>query len=427
MRVLCIVILVIAFIFLSSLTGCSSSDNEENGETISIPTTSVDPTVKPTVEPEPVKITIGNLTDITGPASHPFSIITMALEDIAGYYNDENLIPGVELEVISYDGQTDPSKDIPGYEWLREKGADFIFGAAPSASVSLKARVDKDHILFFAITPDENSLVPPGYVFCLGNTLGDYQSYTLLKWLAENDENFPKDRPAKVGCAFWAEGYGQSFLNGLEEYANAHPDQYEWEGGYLTNFSFTWGPEADALKDCDYVMPPGLMQNFIKDYRGAGYEAQFIGTDFQIAALDTISALDLWDEADGMIFIRPGHWWNEDGKLISLSKTLLHQNHPDDAEYVMSTGPGYQMCGGIYIMLEILRETIEATGPENFNSEVFYEKAQSYSMTMDDVQMHGYTETKRTSLDHMGIYRLDGAEQDLFRLVSEWIPILYEP
>ncbi len=78
-------------------------------------------------------------------------------------------------------------------------------------------------------------------------------------------------------------------------------------------------------------------------------------------------------------------------------------------------------------MLEILRETIDTTGPENFNSEVFYEKAQSYSLTLDDVQMHSYTETKRTSLDHMGIYRLDGAEQDLFRLVPDWIPVVYEP
>jgi hypothetical protein len=174
-------------------------------------------------------------------------------------------------------------------------------------------------------------------------------------------------------------------------------------------------------------MPPGLMQNFIKYYRGAGYKAQFIGTDFQIAALDTLSALDLWDDADGMIFIRPTYWWNENGELINLTKTLLEQNHPDDVEYIMNAGPGYTMCIGMYIMLEILRETIEDTGPENLNSEVFYEKAQSYSMTMDGIQMHSYTKTKRTSLDHMGIYRLDGAEQDLFRLDPEWIPVVYEP
>ena len=66
MRVLCIGIPVTAIVFLSSLTGCSSSDNEENGETISIPTPSVTPTVEPIGEPEPVIITVGNFTDVTG-------------------------------------------------------------------------------------------------------------------------------------------------------------------------------------------------------------------------------------------------------------------------------------------------------------------------------------------------------------------------
>ncbi len=419
------IILVLVSLLLVSTVACSGdSSNTNNDEATITPKTDGQ---KDDIPDEDVVITIGNYTDITGPASNPMSMITMALEDIVKYYNDENVIPGVELEVVSYDSQYDPSNDIPGYEWLREKGADLIFNAIPSASITMKSRVDEDHMMFFALTPDEKSLVPAGYVFCISNTLGDYQSYTLLKWLAENDENFPQDRPAKVGGAFWAEPYSQTFLDGMEEYVDAHPDQYEWEGEYLTNFAFTWGPEVDALKDCDYVMPPGPMQNFIREYRGAGYDAQLIGTDFQIAMLEMVDALDVWDEADGMIIIRPGQWWNEDGELISLAKELLNENHPDDAEYVKSTGPGYQTMRGMYIMLEILRETIETTGTENFSSEALYEAAQSYSLILDDVQMHSFTDTKRTSLDHMGIYRLDGAEQDLFRLVPEWIPVVYEP
>jgi len=48
----------------------------------------------------------------------------MALEDLVAYYNDSDLIPGVRLEVVVYDGQWDPARDIPGYEWLRGRGAD---------------------------------------------------------------------------------------------------------------------------------------------------------------------------------------------------------------------------------------------------------------------------------------------------------------
>ena len=68
-----------------------------------------------------VVITIGNLTDVTGPASNALTVITMSLEDTAEYYNKQYLIPGVTFEVITYDGQYDPSRDIPGYEWLMER------------------------------------------------------------------------------------------------------------------------------------------------------------------------------------------------------------------------------------------------------------------------------------------------------------------
>ncbi len=427
MRVLYIGILVIAIVLLSSLAGCSSSDNEENGETISTPTPPVTPTLDPIGESEPVLITIGNLSDITGPASNPLGVIATALEDMVRYYNENNIIPGVEFQVIEYDGQYDPSKDIPGYEWLKGQGADLIFSSVGSVPITLKPIVDKDKVVVFTMTPDKHALDPPGYVFCLANTLGDYQSYTLLNWIAENDPGFPTDRPAKVGGAFWAEAYSQTFLDGMEKYTEVHPDQYEYEGGYTTNFSFMWGPEVEALKDCDYVMPPGPMQHFTEQYRDAGYQARLIGTDFQIAILTMTDDMDLWDESDKMLLLRTGRWWNEDGEMVNLAKQLLYDYHPDQAESLMAEGPGYQALRGMYVMLEIVKETVEAVGPQKFNSEALYEVAQSFSLTVDGIENHSYTKTKRTSVNNIGMYELRGAEKDIFRIDPEWIPILYEP
>ncbi|MFC2027995.1 ABC transporter substrate-binding protein [Chloroflexota bacterium] len=427
MKVLHIGILITAIVLLSSLIGCNSSDNEDNGDTVSVPTPSVTPTVIPTGESEPVTITIGNLTDITGPASNPLSVIATALEDLARYYNENNLIPGVVIQIVEYDGAYDPAKDIPGYEWLKGQGADFIFSSVGSVPITLKPIVDKDKVVVFTMTPDRHALAPPGYVFCLANTLGDYQSYTLLNWIAENDPGFPVGRPAKVGGAFWAEAYSQTFLDGMEKYSEVHPDQYEYVGGYTTNFSFMWGPEVEALKDCDYVMPPGPMQHFTKEYRDAGYQARLIGTDFQISILKMTDDMDLWDESDKMLLLRTGFWWNEEGEMVNLAKQLLYDYHPDEAASLIAEGPGYQALRGIYVMFEIVKETVETVGAQNFTSEELYEVAQSFSLTVDGIENHSFTKTKRTSVNNIGMYELRGAEKDIVRIDPEWIPILYEP
>ncbi|MCP4612749.1 MAG: ABC transporter substrate-binding protein, partial [Planctomycetes bacterium] len=131
---ICLVILASILLALPLLTACSKNDET------SAPTISPTPTPTPSAikAQETVKITIGNLSDLTGVSANAMGIINMALEDTVEYYNEQNLIPGVELEVITYDGQFNPARDISGYEWLKENGADLIFTAVPPTAVTLK-------------------------------------------------------------------------------------------------------------------------------------------------------------------------------------------------------------------------------------------------------------------------------------------------
>ena len=221
-------------------------------------------------ESEDVVITIGNLTDMTGVASSALNTITMVLEDVVRYYNDQNLIPGITLEVINYDGGYDPALDLAGYEELKAQGADLIFSPVTSAGATLKPYLETDQMVLFTVTPTEEALTPPGNAFCPGNTSAKYASFTLLKWIAENDPYFPEGRPARVGGAYWAEAYAEELLAGAEAYAKANSDKYEWMGGYLTDFTFTWAYEVESLSDCDYLFPPVPVNQFAKEYRGAG-------------------------------------------------------------------------------------------------------------------------------------------------------------
>ncbi|NQT74821.1 MAG: ABC transporter substrate-binding protein [Chloroflexi bacterium] len=415
---------------LMLLLTIACGDNNES-ENTSVPTVSVtiEPTSIPTFSPtvEDKVITIGNLTDITGVASNAMSIVNMALEDMIEYYNDENLIPGVELKVVLYDGQFDPAKDIPGYEWLKRRDADLIFAPLPSTTETLRPRIEDDGMVLFALAPSKEGLLPPGHAFCPANTFPRDISYTLLKWIAENDPRFPKDRPAVIGGAYWAEAYGEEILGGSEKYAKEHPELYEWDGGHLTGFTFTWGPEIAALKDCDYVLPPVPMNNFVKEFRDAGHKAKLIGTDAHGAFLGLIDDADLWTEVDEMLIIQSPWWWTEDSTLINLARTLLYENHSEiDAEETIRMGNGYISVMPIYIMLEVIADAVEAVGPEKFDSEALYQAAKSFNMTIDGFEF-GFNESRRTAVDHLGMYQIRAAEEDVFRYNNEWVAILEAP
>jgi len=234
-----------------------------------------------------ITIKIGNITDLTGPGANGMELVNVGLEDAARYYNENNVIPGVEFEVVHWDGQLDSSRTIPGYEWLLHKGVDFMTTNAPEVAVVLKSRAETDKIVLFTQVGELEAIEPPGYVFCLGS-IPQYEAYTLLSWIAENDWDYERNGPAKIGAAAWAEPYANGFVQAMKDYAEAHPDQFEFVGGYLTNFTFNWSNEAESLRECDYVFPPLLVHGFAEDIRNAGSSAKLVGASPHTAFLKQV-------------------------------------------------------------------------------------------------------------------------------------------
>ena len=426
MRKLTILLIPLLVLGLILSTACESNGEGENSPPPVQPL-NTDSSEHP-VAKEPVKITIGNLTDLTGPASNQFTIITTALEDIVRYYNENNLISGVELEVVSYDGQFDPSNDIPGYEWLKERGADLIFTGVPDTPLTLKPIVNKDKIPLFAATGYQEQLEPPGYVFIMG-VIPEHQAFTVVNWIAENDWDYESNGPAKVGAASWIDGHSQSFIKAMEQYAEAHPEQFEWAGSFLTNFTFNWTAEAEALKDCDYVYPCLSPVPFIKEYRSVNDTAKFIATDPQTACFSQVDDAQLWGDIDGSIFIKGGSpWWNEDEELINLAKELLYENHPDDAEEIIRAGASYASVSGVcYPILDLVADTVKVVGAENFTSQALYDTAISYSLQIDGIERAGFSETRRYAYSSYLIYKASAVDEDIIRADENWIPLLVEP
>ncbi len=373
-------------------------------------------------------ITIGNLTDQTGPAASAMSIIDTSLEDMAHYYNEQNLIPGITFRVVHYDGQYDSALDVPGYQKLKQEGADVIFTGVSSSVMTLKPRLERDEIILFTVAPTSAAVNPPGNVFVPGSPLSEDLSYTLLKWVSENDPDFPQDRSAKVGGAFWAEVYGDMILTGAKEYATTHPEQYDWVDGYLASFSFDWGTEVEGLKECDYVIPPIPMNSFAQQYRNAGGKAKFIGTHAHDAFIDQIDKADLWDEMDGMYFIRASEWWtDEDSSMVKMMGDLLKQNHPGRVDEIRRMGNGY-LCGyNFHVMFQIIAEAVELVGPDNFGPQAIIEAAESFSLTIDDVERERLSENERVCINYLTMYELRADGKDLFRVEPKWNPVVSCP
>lgn len=406
------------FLVAATLSLVLIACGDHQNQTGSVPTSSIDETPFD----EDVVITIGNLSDLTGVSAGAMKYINVALDDLVGYYNDNNLIPGVSLKVVTYDGQMDPAKDVPGYEWLMKKGADVLFTPIPATPVTLKPRVDQDRIVLFTMTSQKEGFLPPGYVFNLGID-PQYDGYTMMKWIAEYDWDWETQGPARVGGAAWSESYSDELMNGMKEYCVAHPEQFDWIGGHLTDFGFSWESEVEALKNCNYVYPGIVFINFVKQYRNAGcVEAKLIGTETQTAFFDLVDDSDLWDEIDGMLFLKFSRWWNEDGEIISLIKQILNDSHPDKAEEVISAGVGYLSLNQLYAMLEIIRNATEQVGPQNVDSQSIYASAQSFSLYTDGIQRLSFSDEKRDAVDAYAMYEARASEKDIFRIHNEWFP-----
>ena len=236
-------------------------------------------------------------------------------------------------------------------------------------------------------------------------------------------------RPAKIGGAAWSEAYSDVWFATAKSYCEKHPDQYEWEGGYLAPLgTFIWDTEIQALKDCDYAYIPIPPHVFARGYREAGHSAKLLGSDPHAAFLGMVHTGNLWEQIDGMLFIRSSRWYNEQGPIVDLINQFLDEKRSGEADEIRQAGCGYIAVKQIFLMLQIVKETVEAVGAENFSSQALFDAASSWSYSLYGIDdFNSFSETKRFSQNYYAVYEARAAEKDLFRVHDDWLPQVTEP
>ncbi|RLC93514.1 MAG: hypothetical protein DRI40_08675 [Chloroflexi bacterium] len=371
-------------------------------------------------------IVIGQINDLTGPASSALRWVTVSVDDMVRHINEENPIEGVTLKAIKYDCKYDPARDLTGYEWCKEKGAEIIVAPITGTAQALKPFAEEDKIPVFCSSPNVAVTQPPGWVFC-SIPLTGMATKSLLDWVSTQPGY---DNRPKLASVAWDDPAQMERVRGAEEYCEDNPDRFDYIGSAIAPAgSFTWSGEIQEIKDCDiiHVACSGpAAATFIAEFRAKGYDARIVST-YEMWAFQKLIEDKVADKEalDGSWAVSPVGWWGDDCELWQQAEDQLCQYHPDEAAEVMAGwGTAYINAWANVILEDILRQTVAETGPENFTGEAFYNVATNWSKTYDGFEQWTYADGKRYCIRHVKMYEYDADLGTLVAVTDDWLPVI---
>ena len=377
-----------------------------------------------------VTITLGEITDLTGPASQALIPVHYALVDLVRYYNEEGLIPGVKLKLVTYDNAYNPSRDLPGYYWCKGKGAEVIVGTLFLTAETLKPFAERDKTLVITTGTTQDITDPPGWVFAIACRFGD-QVNTVLKWISENRWDYVAEgRVPKVGVVGWDQPATIDLEKGVRAYCQANSDKFEWIGANKTPVGTTnFSGEVNKSKEADILVPFGHPAAFIiRAFHDKGYYPTFIADSTAAAYKGFYVNLVGWENLDGFLTTDGQlQWWDVSNERIDLARELLQQWRPGQAEDMILAGSGY---GGGFItqsiLMEMIRQAVEQAGAENFSGQALYNTAVNFEVQFGGHPKWYFTETDRAAIHDVLIHEWSADEQTLVRVTPDWLPLVTE-
>ena len=385
---------------------------------------------------ERTTITIGCMADLTGVASSAIKPIAEVFVDTARYYNDQDLIPGVKINAIVYDTHFDAARIVPGYDWLRGKGAEIIVVVMAQDAEMLKSFAERNKCVIVSSSGSPGLVEPPGWVF-LTSTFSRYPTFALLKWISEHDWDYSNGIP-KLGIASWPTLTDLDKVDAMKAYAQAHPDKFEFvDGLLLPTGTMDFQSAVRKLKDCDYISsqsPQGAY--FWRDYLAAGYhKAKVLDPDGSMSsALPFFTAMNGWGPLDGAVWGMSCLSWADRDKspLVQRMYDMLlryRTGGKDISNY--ADNQAYEGAGASFVAVpfDILDRAVNEVGAQNFNGQAYYDAAIKYKTDgpiWENYPVNGYSETKRTLMDYTALWRINAAEES-FKWAGEWLPIMLAP
>jgi ABC-type branched-subunit amino acid transport system substrate-binding protein len=370
-------------------------------------------------------ITVGFLTDFTGPGGPAIEKLYPVIQDLVKAYNDEGLIPGAKVKLISYDTGMDAAKYIPGYDWLKERGVKLIITSLPGGAETIKPFAATDGIPIFSYNYDEAMLEPPGAEWVFGITMPTAPEVkTILNWISESNWDYDKGTP-KLGFWDWETSDGTAREAAIKEYCQAYPDKFDLVGTFLApSGEMNPSGEVEKLKNCDYIYAHSIQgAYFVKAYRDSGYHAQLLGSTDSFGFYEFYQSLDGWERLDGYISTMIVPFWDEDNAAVTIVKEFIDKYHPGKSAEDM----GASYYGAFFetrAVFEILQQAVTEVGATNLNGQALLNTATKYSLHLEGLPELGFTDTVRYLVHETAPYQWNADSESLVRLSSDWLPLV---
>jgi ABC-type branched-subunit amino acid transport system substrate-binding protein len=372
-----------------------------------------------------VDLVVGYLTDLSGPVSSVMKGVVVAMNDYLTWMQENDPIPGARIKVYNYDTKYDPSRELPGYDWVLSKGAILLHVGYVTMAEDLKDRSAADKIPMVCPSASIALLQPdPEWFF------GYYPLYlqkveAMLQWLTDTEGTI------KLGLIGWQGSSGSECQTGITEFMDANPGKIDLVDSILTApGTVSFPAEVERLKDCDYIwtdLVGAAEAGFMKQYRDAGYNATFLGDSKIYNFWGMLKSAVGAEELDGTLVANVVGWWTDQTPLIELCNQILDDTHsPDDAAYYREQLGGlyYEALLQTYIWTEVFRDAVAQVGAANVDRQAWYNAAIHFER--DNVGLFegygkwSYSDTQRLPHPSVQVWKWDAASDGLVK-VSDWI------
>jgi branched-chain amino acid transport system substrate-binding protein len=387
-----IAILVIALVALLVLTACAP---------------------RPVVEEKTAQF--GWLLPITGPTSGAIAPLLQAGEDYIRYFNEQEAIPGVRIELLWRDTILQYALGLSHYERLVAAGIPLVGAVESPLLFGLRGRFERDEVVAFILgSPYHEALYPePGWYYTMTPLMGE-EAAVLLQYFMEN---WNEERSPRLAFVSTDVGWGYESRYATEFAKSLGFEVLPWEavpivvldatvqllrlkeaGADLVHLQCQPEGAGPILRDAERL---GLLDKF----QFAGHLSAMGDRTMKLAGAST----------EGFLISRAYPWFTETevpGIELMIGNMMKYRGK------VRRDGEYFYGWVGAAVICEAISRAIENVGYENLDGRAIKEALDS----MKDFDVYGLASITYKPDDHRGVtkmavYEVRGGE--IVR-VSDW-------
>jgi len=340
-------------------------------------------------EKESKTITLGWLADRTGTSATAFKEVSKGIEDYMTEMEATNPIPGIEIEIITYDTRLEYARFSQGYEWLVSQGMDVLLGYQPETpTVTLQDQAeDKIPQYNFSAWPkDMDSDWLYGYTYGYEWESRAAVDYLLEQWWPTQG----KTGPMKLAFVNNPE-YGSTteYRKGLDWVVAENPGEITLTSVGGGGSQTAWASEVGAIMDTDAIFISAVGTSagtFLREATLRGYKGQIVAS--------TISVLGIWPmiinlvdrtKLDGMLIPHYYPLYTDDNEYSDYLDEMIQKYRPSEAES-LKKGTTW-MSGWVTgtILSETIRLAADTVGSKNVDGSAINDAFKALDLKISDM------------------------------------------